>query len=115
MSTSAIYFSTPTRKVTERSTMVVTARFRDRATNTDVTPTTVHYRIDACGLITDWTSVTPANPVTITITPEENRIENDARGLEKRVLTVCTDRNLATQFIETLLFEVRNIPLFDTV
>jgi hypothetical protein len=104
-----ITFSTPTRRINERSVMVVVARFRDRATVADVTPTNVKYRLDGeRGEITGWTAATPGTTVTITLTASENQIYNDTRALEKRSLSVAADYGLATQFIESMQYEVRN-------
>ena len=113
MSCNLIAFSTPTLKVQERSSMAVTARFRDRAA-ADVTPTNVSYRLDSaegnwgnCELL-GWTSGTPGTTLAITITPEQNRILNDARALETRYLTVASDKGLSTEYRETLRYQVRN-------
>lgn len=107
----SITFSTPTRKINERSTMVVIARFRDRATNADVTPTNVKYRLDGeLGEITGWTTATPGTTATITLTAAQNAILNDARALETRTLSVASDYGLAGQFIESFAYQVRNLP-----
>lgn len=109
----AIYFSTATRKVNERSSMLVTARFRDRATNLDVTPTNVRYRLDGeCGEITGWTTATPGTTAAITLTSAQNAILNDTRTLEERTLSVAADYGLSTQFIESMTYQVRNQPYF---
>ena len=89
--------------------MAVTARFRDRSA-ADVTPTNVSYRLDSasnCELL-GWTSGTPGTTLAITITPEQNRILNDARALETRYLTVASDKGLSTEYRETLRYQVRN-------
>lgn len=113
MSTTAIYFSTPTRKVNERSTMVVVAKFRDRATNLDVTPTNVSYRLDGpCGQITGPTSVTTGMSISITIPTLSNQILNDTRVLEPRTLTVIADLGLSTEFRDSLNYEIRNRPYY---
>jgi hypothetical protein len=107
----AIYFSTPTRKVNERSSMVIVARFQDRATNTDVTPTNCKYRLDGeCGEILGWTSLTPGTTATITLTPAQTAILQDSRALETKTLSVAADYGLSTQFIESMTFQVRNQP-----
>jgi hypothetical protein len=104
-----ITLSTPTRKINERSSMVVTARFRDRATAADVTPTTIDYRLDGeCGQITDWTSLTPGTTASATLTPTQNEILNDTRALEPKYITFAADRGLATEYRETFRYEVRN-------
>lgn len=112
-STNQILFSTPQRKVNERSSMVVTARFRDRATNADVTPTTVSYRLDGeRGEITGWTTATPGPTATITLTATQNQIYNDTRALESRILSVAADLGLSTEFRESMSYMIRNQPYF---
>jgi hypothetical protein len=111
MSTTAIYFSTPTRKINERSSMVIVARFRDRSAGTDVTPTNVKYRLDGeCGEILGWTSLTPGTTATITLTPAQTAILENSRALETKTLSVAADYGLSTQFINSMTFQVRNQP-----
>lgn len=107
----AIYFSTPTRKINERSSMVIVARFRDRATNADVTPTNVKYRLDnECGEILGWTSATPGTTATITLTPAQTAMLDSSRVLETKTLSVAADYGLSTQYIDSMDFQVRNQP-----
>lgn len=107
----AIYFSTPTRKINERSVMTVVARFRDRSTNLDVTPTNVKYRLDGdCGEIVGWTTATPGTTASIVLTADNTKILNCTRALETKTLSVAADYGLATQFIESMDFQVRNQP-----
>lgn len=109
MATTQITFSTPTARINERSVMAIVARFRDRATDADVTPTNVRYRLDGeCGEILGWTTATPGTSVTLTLTSAQTAIENDTRSIEPKVLSVAADYGLSTQFIETYRFEVRN-------
>lgn len=110
-----ITLSTPTRKVNERSSMVVVARFRDRATNADVMPTNIYYRLDdgECGEITGWTSFTPvAATATLTLTGTQNLIRNCTRALESKYLSFAADYGLATEYRETFRYEVRNQKYF---
>jgi hypothetical protein len=106
-----ITISTPSRKIDENSTMVVVARFRDRATIADVTPTNVYYRLDDAegGQITDWTSVTPGTTATVTLTPTQNAIRNCTRVLEAKYLSIAADYGLSTEYRETFRYEVRNL------
>jgi hypothetical protein len=107
----AIYFSTPTRKVNERSVMTIVARFRDRSAGTDVTPTNVRYRLDGeCGEILGWTTATPGTTATITLTPAQTAVLNGSRNIETKTLSVAADYGLATQFVESMDFQVRNQP-----
>lgn len=106
----AIYLSTPTRKISERSSMVVTARFRDRATNADVSPTNVYYSLfDGYGCqITGWTSLTPGTTASVTLTPTQNQIRNCSRALEAKFISFAADYGLSTEYRETFRYEVRN-------
>jgi len=110
MPADAIYFSTPTRKVDELSTMTVLARFRDRATNADIVPTTVDYRLDTLegSEITGWTAVSPQAVSSVTLSANQNRIHNNFRVLETKVLTVASDRNLPSEYRDSLSYQVRN-------
>lgn len=109
-SANAIYLSTPTRKVNERSSMVVTARFRDRATNADVTPTNVYWRLDDAeiGELVGWTSLTPSATPSVTISGTQNQIYNNTRALQSRFISFAADYGLATEYRETFQYQVRN-------
>lgn len=109
MAVDVMYFSTPTRKINERSEMLVTARFRERATNLDVTPSNCRYRLDSDGhVITDWTTLAPGPTATIQLTSSQTAILNDLRVLQPMTLSVATDYNLVSQYIDSLSFHVRN-------
>jgi hypothetical protein len=104
-----VTFSTPKRKVRENSQVAITARFRVRATG-DSTPTNIFARLDnlttGCQ-IRDWTSVTLANPATITITPTESKLTGC--GIERLQVTVAADYALSTQFVDTYVLDVENV------
>lgn len=106
----SIYLSTPTRKINERSSMVVTARFRDRATNADVTPTNVYYALHdgEDGEITGWTRLTPGTTASVTLTPAQNQIRNCTRALEAKFISFAADYGLSTEYREVFRYEVRN-------
>jgi hypothetical protein len=103
-------------EVKERSAMVITVAFRDQAALAKVTPTNLFYRLDDDGsglVLLDWTAATPpvlpVNSVALTITAQQNRIVNDARELERKTISVMTDRGLATQFVGSYTYAVRNL------
>jgi hypothetical protein len=106
-----IVISLPKDRIREASRQIVTARFRDRATAADVTPTNVQWRLDdpdtGCE-IAGWTSETPGTSVSITTTPTHNTCKG-CRPIERRQLTVAADYGLATQFVESAVYEIRNI------
>lgn len=112
MAADQIAFTLAKRSIQEQSTLVIGARFRNRASVADAVPTNVKYRIDdlATGSqLLDWTSVTPAASVNITITALQNAIRNDANSIETKQLTVASDYGLSTQYIDRTTWDVRNL------
>lgn len=96
----------------ENSRVPVTARFLDRASADEVTPTNVRYRLDCLTTgkqIADWTSATPGETVNITITPTQNAMQSDCNVRERKQLTVAADYGLSTEFRESLVYEIENI------
>src|SRR5512138_994736 len=99
------------RKVSERSTLVLTASCRNRATAAAASPTNAYYRVDdgeGCQ-IRDWTSLTPSSSLSITLAATDNAIQNCTRESETRIVTVMTDRGLSTQYADTFRYEVTNL------
>lgn len=110
-SISQIALSTPSRRINEGSSMVITATFRNRSTSETAVPTNVKYRLDGeHGQITGWTDVIASTVATITLSPAQTAIINNSRSVETRVLSVAADYGLATQYIEPMIFQVRNRP-----
>lgn len=100
----------------EESRVVIVARFRDRATQDEVTPTNVYYRLDCLSTgkeLLDWTSVSTGETVTITVTPAQNEIQYDGNRMETKQLTVAADYELSTQFVESLEYEIENVRGFN--
>lgn len=96
----------------ERSQFVAGVRFRDRAVDDEVTPTNVKYRLDCLTtgqIVLDWTSVTPGETVSITVTPTQNAIVNDGNTHERKQLMVAADYGLSTQFIDSIDYEITNL------
>jgi hypothetical protein len=115
MSLDLITFAGPI-EVQERSALAIVAKFRDQAALVGVQPTNVYYRLDDEGsdrTLVDWTSVAPpiapADTVSIAITGDQNRILYESRGIERKVLTVMVNRGLATQFVASYEYAVRNL------
>lgn len=98
-------------EVRERSAATVSVSFRDGSTL--VVPTNVYYRIDDDGtglVLQDWSPVSvPDSTVALAITPEQNRTVRESCELERRTLSVMADRGLATQFVGSYTFAVRNL------
>lgn len=102
----------PKTRVEEETAFDVVAYFRTRATKVALVPTTVHYRVDCLSTkqkITDWTSVSAAANVTITITSTMNQILNGDSNWERKQITVKADDGLSTQVIRTGKWIVDNI------
>lgn len=108
-----ITFTFPRDRINERSALTITARFRDRATDADVTPTNVRYRIDNltnCTEILDWTAVSTGTSVSIVTTPDNNECKVRA-DWQRNLLTVAADYGLSTQFNESFEYSIRNLGL----
>lgn len=112
MSTDQITFTLTKDRWKERSQVPVTVRFRDRALADEVTPTNVKYRLDCLSTgaqLLDWTSVTPGETVSITVTPTQNAIQISRNLQERKQLMVAADYGLATQFVESIDWEITNL------
>lgn len=110
--TDQIAFSLPKDRVKEESQLIVTAYFRDRATQAADTPTNVYYRLDCLSTgiaILDWTSISTAASVSITITPTQNEIQRTHNYQERKQLTVAADYGLSTQYVESVEYDVVNL------
>lgn len=102
--------------VKERSSLTIRAAFRDSQALANIVPTNIFYRLDDDGsgiVLLDWTAkavpVLPINYVDIAITADQNRILYESRELERRTLSVMTDRGLATQCVGSYTYAVRNL------
>lgn len=107
-----VVFKTTKDCVKEKSQLPITVYFRDRATRAAVTPSNVYYRLDCLTTgqqLKDWTGVSPSTSVTITASPTENAIQFNGSCRETKQVTVVTDKDLDTQFLETFTYEVENV------
>lgn len=112
MAADQIVFDLARRKVQEQATLVIGASFKTRSTGVAVTPTSVRYRVDdlATGrALQDWASVSAASSVSITVTSTQNKIQSDYNQFETKQLTVASDYGTATQYLDTITWDVRNI------
>lgn len=96
----------------EGSAFILTAFFRLRSTAAAVTPTTIRYRLD--GLTTgttilDWTTVTPAGNISITVTGAQNKVQNDSNQIECKQITIEADQGLDTQYRESKVWTINNL------
>lgn len=112
MAGDSVYIQLPKGRVKEDSAFTATAYFRTRSTGVAATPTNVKYRIDCLTTgaeIADWTSVSAASSVSISITATHNAIQNDSNQREVKQLTVALDHGLSTQHTETATWIVENV------
>lgn len=99
-------------RVKEASQHVITAKFKDRSTAALVVPTSIRYRIDDLNTgvaVLDWTSVSAASAITLTITSTQNALRDQCAAREVRELTVAADYGLATQFVDAVRFTLENV------
>ncbi len=116
MAADQVEISLPKTIVLEESTFPATAFFRTRATKAATAPTTIRYRVDDLKtgkILTDWTSVSAAANVTITITAANNEIQDEASRLERKQLIVQADAGLTTQVNGRVIWRVRNVAGID--
>jgi hypothetical protein len=112
MSCDQIVFTLRKDRWKEQSQIVVGARFRDRAADDEVTPTNVHYRLDCLATgakLLGWTGLASGETVSIAVTPEQNAIVNGCNMHERKQLTVASDYGLATQFVESIEWQIDNL------
>lgn len=103
----------PRPRVKEGSAFTATAYFR--AAGAASTPTNVHYRLDNLTTgerIADWTSVSAAANVSISVTAAQNAIRSQCNRVERMQLTVAADHDLSTEIREPSVYEVENIQGF---
>ncbi len=78
-------------------------------------PDTARYRLDdkdSGTVLVDWTTMTPALTVDITIPASANRILNDCNRYETRVLTIQSDYDTDQQLSDDEEYRVRNLSGF---
>lgn len=110
MSTDTVAIQLPKPRVKEGSAFTATAYFREAGAA--VTPTNVYYRIDNLSTgenIADWTSVTAASNVSISVTSTHNALRSQSNSFERLQLSVDADHGLSTQVRESVLYEVENV------
>jgi len=96
----------------EGSAFTATAYFRTRSTAEESTPTNVKYRLDCLTtgkVVADWTDVTPAASVSISVTGTHNAIQDQGNLQEVKQLTVAADHGLDTRVHETAIWRVENL------
>lgn len=102
----------PRSRVPEGESFAATAYFRTRSTLAALAPTTVHYRVDCLTTkkeLQDWTSVSAAANVSITMTSTFNAIQDGSKRYERKQLTIKADDGLSTQTIKSKKWIVDNL------
>ena len=108
MSTDQIVFATRRDRISEGSQIVIVARFLDAGSA--LTPTNVKYRLDNLETgreLLDWTTASAGTTSTITIPGSLNDCHTRL-PVEQIQVTVAADYALATQYLQTYVYEVRN-------
>lgn len=108
--TTRIAFSLDRRTVNEDTSTVIGVKFRQDEAAT--IPTSIMYRIDDLNtgaILHDWSSISPASEVSITVTPAQNAIQNDFHGYETRQLLIAADYALDSQYVDAITWNVRNL------
>lgn len=104
-----IYIQIPQLKQQEGSSFTATAYGRNG--EAAEAPTTAKYRVDCLTTgkkLTDWTTLTPASSMSISITHTENAIQDSSNKFETKQLTVAANPDTSTQFNAKVRWKVEN-------
>lgn len=96
----------------EGSAFQGTVNFRDRATGTASTPSSVKYRIDCLTTgkeIRGWTTMAAASTATVSVTASDNELVSQGNSYERRQLTISADHDASGQHRGTVVWRVENI------
>jgi len=107
-----VYLQIQRPTVPEASSFDLTAYFR--TANVGTVPTTARYRIDSISTgnnVRAWTDLTPAESITIPITPDDTAMSTLDRQ-ERKQITVEINQGLDTQVRRSIDFKVDNIRAF---
>lgn len=102
----------PKTKLNEGSGFTATAYFRTRSTMAANTPTAVKYRVDCLTTRTtlqDWTTLTPGESVSVSITPTHNAIQDSNNKRERKQLTVASDPGTSSEQKGVIRWTVENL------
>ena len=107
-----IAFQLPKTRVCEENSFDVEVYFRTRATKVALAPTTISYRVDCLTtkkILKDWTSVSAAANVSITMTSTINAIQTESNTWERKQMIVKADDGLSTQTVNNVRWIVDNL------
>lgn len=102
----------PKTRVDEKSAFTATVDFRTRSTQAASTPSTIRYRIDdLTGQVNvrDWTSVSAASQVSISVTADDNAIKGRSNKRERKQIMVQADNGTDGQITRTATWWVTNL------
>ena len=102
----------PLRTVNERTQLLGTAYFRTRSTGAASTPTTVHYKVSNLTTqetVQDWTTISAAANVSLTITAAMNKIRGGDNVFERIEVLVAADKGLDTEAIGRAVYRIKNV------
>ena len=106
-----VHVTIPHPIVKEASSFTATAYFRV-AGAASAPATNAKYRIDNLSTgskVVDWTSLTPAVSISISITSAHNKILNNTNNFERLQLTVVSDRGETSANYGTVEWKVENV------
>lgn len=75
-------------------------------------PTSLRYRVDCIttgATLTNWSSLSPASSVSVTVTPEANAIQNASNFTEVKAITLEADHGLSTAYTHETTWRVKNL------
>ena len=93
----------------ELSRVVITAKPKD-TDGSAYLPTSARYKVTDCrteDIMVNWTTLTPAETMEITVPGSVNTIKCDRNKTETKVLTLNTDNGLATQHYEEYEYRIK--------
>lgn len=98
----------------EGSSFNLTAKFYDDSAFpwTLSAPTSARYRIDCLTtgvVVRDWTNLSAASSITISVTASDNKIQSDLNTRENKMLTVQANAGLSTQYNEVYRWKIYNL------
>jgi hypothetical protein len=96
----------------ERTAFTATAIFKTRSSGADSIPTTAEYKLfnlSSKETIKDWTTLTPAASISISVSAVDNKIKSDYRPSERMALLVSADRGLSTEVLQEIHYRLMNV------
>ena len=102
--------------VPERQSVTAKSYYRNALTDADEAPTTAEYRVDCLTTgtaLVDWTSLTPAATINISVPSNANRLISNGNQFEKKQITLSADRNTTGETRSVVAYKVENIRGFE--